>query len=233
MVILIIWRVLSIPVRFLTNPQYRSLLVLKYLNGKEAHQISNYTEYDRYPELFSKCKELMNEKKDLKILSYGCSTGEEVFTLREYFPDAHILGVDINKHNIRTASRRNKEHKIHFSHHIKQSLEKYAPFDMIFALAVLQRTENRHEETVESTNIYPFEKFNAKVSELDSYLKPNGLFIIDHSDYRFEDADITVHYQMVNGDHNSIAQRVLYDRNNQKLPDALPYARIFIKSPTV
>lgn len=46
---------------------------------------------DRYPA----CKNYFNGKQDLKILSYGCSTGEEVLTLRRYFPTAQIIGTDI------------------------------------------------------------------------------------------------------------------------------------------
>jgi len=208
---------------------YRSLILLKYLNGNKAHQISNYTEYNRYPDLFSKCKELMNGKKDLKILSYGCSTGEEVFTLREYFPDAFIVGVDINPRNIKKAIRSNSYPKIYFSSLISANLEEKGPFDIIFALAVLQRTENRDEKTIESTQIYPFKKFNAKVSELDRYLKDEGLFVIDHSDYRFEDADIATKYKAITGNHNYIAQRVLYDKNNQKTEGNQIYYRIFRK----
>ena len=39
-------------------------------------------------------------RQDIKILSYGCSTGEEVLTLRNYFPNAHIIGAEINKHSL-------------------------------------------------------------------------------------------------------------------------------------
>jgi len=229
---LFLWRLIIVPYRFLFNPEYRSLILLKYFNKHETHQISNYTEYNRYPDLFTKCKQLMKEKENLKILSYGCSTGEEVFTIREYFSDAFIVGVDINKRNIKKANIDNTDKKIVFSHRIQQSLDTNGPFDIIFALAVLQRTENRNENTVESTNIYPFKKFNTKVSELDIYLKQNGLFVIDHSDYHFEDADIATKYDVVIGDYNGATERNIYDKNNKKMPNSLFYNRIFIKSAT-
>jgi hypothetical protein len=228
-VILVGWRAFSTPIRLIFNPEYRSLMIVKYTKGKEAHQISNYTEHDRYPNLFGACQNLMDEREAITILSFGCSTGEEVFTLRNYFPNATILGVDINKHNIKKAARHNRDINIHFSHHVKESLSKYGPFDIIFALAVFQRTENRDENTVESTHIYPFEKFNAKVFELNRYLKDEGLFVIDHSDYRFEDADVAYRYRPVAGDHNGVAQRGLYDKNNQKIKGDQAYHRIFKK----
>ena len=90
---LLLWRFFTIPYRLIFHPNYRSLLFLKYFKQHDVHQISNYTALDRYPDLFSTCKTLMQGKDTLKILSFGCSTGEEVLTLREYFPNAFIVGV--------------------------------------------------------------------------------------------------------------------------------------------
>jgi len=220
---------LIIPYRFLLKPEYRSLILLKYFNKNEAHQISNYTEHNRYPDLFTKCKELMDGRKDLKILSYGCSTGEEVFTLREYFPDAFIVGVDINKRNIKKAISKNKDDKIFFSNNIEKALVQNTPFDIIFALAVFQRTENRNEKTFDSSAIYPFEKFNNKIKQLDSHLKSHGLFIIDHADYFFEDTEVVQNYHILKGQHNIIRDRYMFSNNNQKLKNYAMHHRIFIK----
>ena len=229
LIALFLWTFLAIPYKLLFNPKYRSMIWLKYTNSHEAHQISNYTEYNRYPDLFSKCKELMNEKKNLKILSYGCSTGEEVFTLREYFPDASIVGVDINKGNIKKAISQNKDHKIVFSYEIEKTLIENGDFDMIFALAVFQRTKNRDEKTFNSSTIYPFEKFNHKITELDSHIKPKGLFVRDHADYFFEDTEVASYYHTLKGEHNIIRERYMFDKNNQKLENYIMHHRIFIK----
>ncbi|WP_373033941.1 trans-aconitate 2-methyltransferase [Sulfurovum sp.] len=227
---LLFWRTFIIPFRLLFSPKHRSLLLLKYFSKHDIHQISNYTEFNRYPDLFSSCSVFMQGKKNLTILSYGCSTGEEVFTLRKYFPKAKIVGVDINKTNIRKAHRQNNDSRIVFSDEIKNTLAEYGPFDLIFALAVLQRTENRKENIVESSNIYPFEKFNAKLSELDSYLKPNGLFVIDHADYLFEEADIYSHYRALKGEHNTVHERYLFDKENRKMSEYVTHHRIFVKT---
>ena len=227
--ILFLWRLVSIPYRFILNPEYRSLIWLKYTKGHEVHQVSNHTEYNRYPDLFSKCKELMIGKKDLKILSYGCSTGEEVFTLREYFPDALIVGVDINKRNIKQAISQNNDDKVIFSSDIENTLTKNGPVDIIFALTVFQRTENRNEETFDSSTIYPFKKFDTKVMELDRHLKLNGIFVIDYSDYHFEDTHISGKYEVVKGKHNNNSLRNLYDKSNQKILDFPQYNRIYSK----
>ena len=213
------------------SPKYRSLLVLKYSKRDDVHQISNYTEPDRYPDLFSSCKEFIKKRENLKILSYGCSTGEEVFSLRQYFPKAKIIGVDINKTNIKKALIQNRDSSILFSDDIENTLDVNGPFDIIFALAVLQRTENRKENIVESSKVYPFEKFNAKLTELDSYLKPNGLFVIDHADYLFEDTDIFSHYHPLKGEHNIVHERYLFDKKNRKMSEYVMQHRIFVKRP--
>ncbi len=100
---------------------------------------------------------------------------------------------------------------------------------MIFALAVFQRTENRDEKTFDSSTIYPFEKFNTKITELDSHLKPKGLFVIDHADYFFEDTDSALRYHALRGEHNIIRDRYMFNRNNQKLENYIMHHRIFIK----
>ena len=228
-IILFLWRLFSIPYRFLFNLECRSLIFLKYAKGHEVHQVSNYTEYNRYPDLFSKCKELMHDRKELKILSYGCSTGEEVFTLREYFPDAFIIGVDINKRNIKKAISQNNDDKIIFSADIENTLAENGPFEIIFALAVFQRTENRNKKTFDSSTTYPFEKFNTKIMELDRNLKPNGLFVIDHADYFFENTEIVSCYHSLKGNHNIVRDRYMFDKNNQKLENYIMHHRIFIK----
>jgi len=226
---LLLWRFFTIPYRLIFHSNYRSLLLLKYFKKHDVHQISNYTALDRYPDLFSTCKALMQGKDSLKILSFGCSTGEEVFTLREYFPDAFIVGVDINKKNIKNANCQNRDNKIVFSYDIEKVCVENGPFDIIFALAVFQRTENRNESTFDSSKIYPFEKFNGKLTKLNSHLKPNGLFVIDHTDYLFEDSDVAINFHPLKGEHIIVHERYLFDRDNQKMSDYVMSHRIFIK----
>ena len=221
-----------VPYRFLSNPTYRSFIRLKLFNKEALHQLSNYTAFDRYPELFEKCAQLMQEKKELSILSFGCSTGEEVLTLRSYFPEARITGVDINRYNIKKARAKITDAKVVFTDRVKEAEEKYGPYDMVFALAVLQRTENRREGNADSSEIYPFEKFNAQVCVLHRMLKPNGLFVIDYADYRFEDADVFDFYHPLQGDHAVVADRFQYDRLNKKMIQRHLNPRIFIKKPS-
>ena len=58
------------------------------------------TSADRYPDIFLAVRKLLEGDASVRILLFGCATGEEVFSLRRYFPEANIAGLDINPLNI-------------------------------------------------------------------------------------------------------------------------------------
>src|SRR5882724_9636400 len=66
----------------------------------DRFQPYNHTLLNRYPWLFQFARESLGDTADLRVLSFGCSLGEEVFALRKYFPAAAIKGIDIDRRNI-------------------------------------------------------------------------------------------------------------------------------------
>jgi chemotaxis methyl-accepting protein methylase len=84
----------------MTDAGYRSIFVLQVFNREHLHQTTALTAMDRYPRIFSACRDFFGDRQDLKILSFGCSTGEEVLTLRRYFPSAFITGAEINRRSL-------------------------------------------------------------------------------------------------------------------------------------
>ena len=61
----------------------------------ELNQITSVTMYNRHPAMFNECLEIIGDNKN--ILSFGCSYGDEVFSLKNiYFKDSKIDGIDIN-----------------------------------------------------------------------------------------------------------------------------------------
>ena len=81
----LLYRLIRAPFRFCFDPAYRALLKLRFLPPADLHQTAALTRMDRYPEIFSICRDYFAAARDLRILSYGCATGEEVMTLRRYF----------------------------------------------------------------------------------------------------------------------------------------------------
>src|SRR5882757_2691425 len=99
-----------------------------------------YTAPDRYPWLFGFAATRLGSRPDLRILSFGCSRGEEVFSLRKYFPAAAIAGIDINPRNIaRCLTRVQADNHTNMTFRVAATTqdEPTSSYDAIFCLAVL------------------------------------------------------------------------------------------------
>lgn len=138
------------------------------------HQIATRTWADRYLLEFLIVKELISPKR---ILSFGCSTGEECQTLKGHFPDAEVIGCDINPDVLRTAKMRFPAFKFLFSD--IQSL-KNQQFDAIFAMNVF------HRNTVESQTLPEYERcyFDEQIAQLRQVLVKKGALVLYASQFK-------------------------------------------------
>ena len=165
---------------------------------ERVHQLEATTTADRYPTVFAAAQELFAQQADreLSILSYGCSTGDECFSLRSYFPDARITGVDINPHNIAAAKSKNDDNKIEFHLNEKEMFDDGRRYDLIFALSVLCKwPESRFISDI--GGMFPFGQFEEAVTELDAVLNRDGLLVIYNANFRFEEAAVAKKYDVV------------------------------------
>lgn len=152
------------------------------------HQTHTTTQYNRYPNVFADAVEYLPNAA--RVLSFGCSSGEECFTLKElYFPQATIMGVDINDEALFVARNKNNHDNVFFYNDTSQILEKV---DVIFAMSVLCRWPDT--QNIEFNNIYPFSQFEEEVSLLDSKLNDGGLLVIYNGNYDFMDTQIAFKY---------------------------------------
>lgn len=183
-------------IRLFSSVEGLAVLLTSILYAKDIHQTTTYTTTNRYPTLFDFAARTAPAAQ--RILSFGCATGEEIISLRERFPASEIVGVEINPWCRRIAAQRlARDPRIR----IIARLPDDERFDLIFALAVLQREPHRILET-DTRNIsrhYPFARFDAAVARLRALLKPAGLLLVDHSQYRVEDSAASVHLQPVPG----------------------------------
>jgi hypothetical protein len=157
------------------------------VHRNEIHQATPHTAEERYPELFDQAAALAPHAE--RILSFGCSTGAELIAIRRRFPQAHIVGVEINPRSRRLARRRvaGDARTIVIS---PAYLE--GPFDIIFALAVLQRLPHQVAETQleDISSVYPFRRFEAEIERLVNRLRPGGLLCVFHAHFPVELASI-------------------------------------------
>ena len=174
---------------------------------KNIFQEASTTEYNRHPDIFDFLK-IKYKDKNIKILSFGCSTGEECVSLNKYLPNASILGIDINKKSLAKAKQNNSKQNISYKYCEPNEIINLGEFDVVIAISVLCK----HPEAIylnELTTIYPFERYEEMVNKLDAILKEGGLLIIRSSNYIFSDVKISNKYELI-------------ENNNARKPKSFP-----------
>jgi SAM-dependent methyltransferase len=181
-------------VRFLRRrltPHGRAITKLERATERLLLQPSPVTKYDRYPEFFAFVRDQLATTAAPRVLSYGCSTGEEVFSLRPYFPAAHLTGIDINPYNIVQCKRRwqaaGSDPEIQFlcAGSPTDTLDEY--YDAIFCMAVLRHGALQAAQPERCDAILSFAQIDSLVSDLACALKPGGYLIVWNCHFRFTD----------------------------------------------
>jgi len=210
--------------------RYRAKKFTKLIYKNKLHQSSIFTQNNRYPFLFNTCKNLFEKIKEPHILSFGCSTGEEVNSIRNYISSAHLYGVDINNYCIKQCKRKYSHENNIFTHPNSLIYKGINQLDAIFCLAVFQDSKNRHDEQIVKSKQYLFNQFQSQLMELDSMLKIGGLLFIDHSDFNFLETVISSDYKILDINNNRITRkRPLFNKYNEKVSNQSTLFRIFIK----
>jgi hypothetical protein len=163
-------------------------------------QISNTTKADRYPKVFRTVVEVTTASGMTapRILSYGCSTGEEASTLAtKYFPQSEVFGVDVSADALAEAKANYGDNpRIRFEMSTEETLSKAGLFDVIFAMSVLCRwPQSRKVDNVAS--MFPFEVFEKQAVLLDGLVKPGGILIIYNANYSFLQSDASRGYDLI------------------------------------
>ena len=209
--------------RLAVDRSYRNLVWLRFVRPKGAFQPFNDTRANRYPVIFSFVRSRLGDGDDIKILSFGCSTGEEVFSLRDYFPHATIKGIDINPANIAACRRRsNKIRDGAISFEIASSTmeEADASFDAIFCMAVLRHGDLGAPGVTRCDHLLRFEDFAKTVADFKRCLKPGGLLIIHHSNFRLSDTPSAGAFETImRTKHSAVPRTPLFGPDHRLLPN--------------
>lgn len=180
-----LWVRLADLARLVATAEGRAILWTRFAHRSEVHQTTGSTWEERYPALFDLAASLMPQAR--RVLSFGCSTGEELVTIRRRFPAAEIVGAEINGRSRRIARRRTAADS-HIFVVDPSGIE--GRFDCVFALAVLQREPHKIEElgVHDLSTHYPFGRFDAAVTDLVGRLERGGLLCVINAQYRVEDS---------------------------------------------
>jgi hypothetical protein len=228
--IYILLNILKISVLLLTNARLRAELFAKWRKKSNHYQISTYTISDRYPLIFKECSNYLKQIESPQIISFGCSTGEEVRTIGKYIPNAIIYGIDINKWCIKQCIKQNITATHFFYHRTSKEFETLQNVDAIFCMAVFQKTDDRIPGKKTDNKFFTFQSFEKEIILLDYKLKKDGLLIIDFSDFNFTDTVVSKKYVPLDFAKNRLLRRSpLFDKNNKKVADEKYLYRVFVK----
>jgi hypothetical protein len=158
------------------------------------------TTYNGYPPVFARAAAIVSQpaERDRRVLSFGCSTGEEPRVLAEcYFTadDDLIIGVDANPNVLRDARVRNASPRVRLEGSDEGALGKYAPYHAIFAMSVFCAWPET--KTLDDCGaLFPFDAFSKAMAALDSVLAPRGVLVVYNANFCFGDTDVSRRYHV-------------------------------------
>jgi len=168
-------------------------------------------------------------------LSFGCSVGDEVFSLRHYFPEAHIVGIDISRGNISECRRRQQrqgDDRMNFVRAASVDQEPSGHYDAVLCMAVLRHGDLGYSRPSSCESHITFVAFDNTVSQLARCLKIGGYLAIEHSNFRFNDSSCASQFDVVAKRQLPVHDRPtpLYGPDNLLLTDQKYDEVIFRKS---
>ncbi len=229
-----LYRGLRFAWHFATDGVFRADHILRLRRPGNLFQYRSFTAPDRYPEIFSFVERRLASVPRPRVLSFGCATGEEVFTLRNYLPGAAIRGVDINARDIALCNRRLAaigDPGIEFAVADSADGEPAESMDAIFCMAVFQHSALKDPTLRTCERHIRFDAFERTLEGLARCLKPGGLLAIRHADVRFTDAAVGAEFVPVMRLSAGGMLHPRFDRDNRRLPDEADTDVVFQKRP--
>ena len=207
----------------LRGGETRRVALLRLSRPQNLFQPYGTTAPDRYPELFTFVRQRIGDGPHRRILSFGCADGDEVFSLRRYFPQASIKGLDIDPRRIRRARARlsqcGGDAGTSFDVAGSASRERRESYHAVLAMAVF-RHGDLGDAPPRCDHLIDFSDFERSVAELADCLVPGGLLVLRHSNFRLGDTSIAGRFLRVidaaeDGGGNDTP---IYGRDNFLLP---------------
>ncbi|MEI9996636.1 MAG: class I SAM-dependent methyltransferase [Rhizomicrobium sp.] len=215
--------------RFVADPAYRGMLLLALRRPRNRFQPYSAARPDRYPTIFGAARARLGDGPALRLLSFGCATGEEVATLRRYFPRAFIKGIDINPQSIAVCrAALGGDPHLAFAVAGSTAQEADASYDAIFCMAVLRHGDLARSRPPRCDHLIRFADFERTVADFARCLKPGGLLALRHSNFRFKDTAAAASFETVLNVHR-YTDTPQYDPANRRLPDMAHESALFGK----
>lgn len=195
----------------LKGGEFREAAVARLTRPDNLFQPFTTTGWDRYPDEFALARaELALLGPTLRgpaILSFGCSSGVELLTLRQYFPTARIHGIDANPLAVRSARKRvraaGERASITVVRGSDASTEAPASYDLVLALAVF-RHAGLNVSPATTSGVLDFADFERTVTGLAAAVRPGGILMLRHANFRFGDCAVAAGFDQIAGGYPSV-----------------------------
>lgn len=176
---------------FAADPVFRRDHLLLWRKPARLFQHRSVTISNRYPGIFDFLRQELADVPEPRLLSFGCATGEEVASLRTYFPEAQIKGIDINPGNIAAARAwlaRSGDARISFELADSAAREPADAYHAVLCMAVFVRWQLKENRAVATSEPHlRFSDFERATAELAACVAPGGFLVIRHAMFRFAD----------------------------------------------
>ncbi|MBW8320529.1 MAG: hypothetical protein K0M49_14740 [Arenimonas sp.] len=154
-------------------------------------QTNNSTFAGRYWNEYNVLRRYFPSDRDVSILSFGCSTGEEIYTIKSLFPQAQLFGCDHDWYNLRLA-RGLVGDAANIFHSTEAEVIGHGPYDIILCNSVLLRPTSIVNGR--KSGIDP-QMWSDIVNLMHACLKPGGILQIVNSNIPFRMHDVAETYE--------------------------------------
>lgn len=209
--------------------RHRFVALRNFARPTELHQAWGTTAVNRRPKLVQAISEIVPDGDKKKVLSYGCSTGEELVELRQKYHRAQLFGTDLNRTSLRKAKTTLADCAVELFVSTEADLRRYGPYDLIVACSVfIRHPEDTHTDDL--SRLYPFRVFEKGILRLFENIKPGGLMCIHNANYRVMDTDLAASLRAIR--HPDVAQSPnvpLFASSGRKLSPAPYEDQLFLR----
>jgi len=202
--------------------------------GDGLIQPSAITKPNRYPRIFAFVSRELGSVPVPRLLSFGCSTGEEAFALRRHFPTAIITALDIDPDNIAQAQVKladAPDPNIHFGVASSPAHLPSEEFDAVFCMAVLRHGALCAERSPRCDHLIRFETIEALATDLARCVRPGGFLSLWNTQFPFALMAVSAQFEPVmQVEIGAKTNQPLYGPDNRRIDDMVLLDAVYRKA---
>lgn len=193
-------------------------------------QTSNATEYNRYPHIFNEVAEIVRDTGAVRVLSFGCSTGEEIASLDAiYLSGCTLIGVDINEPALAAARSIKMSGRNECRFLEPKDVIGIQAFDVVLGMSVFCRWPEA-KSLKDLNHLYSFDEFESQLCEVDELLVSGGILVLHNTNYYFEDTELFAKKFRVFRKEADIGFVARFDKSGKRYVNDRPGYVIFQKT---